>query len=126
MLRNKNTDPQRPVAVEVTADEVIVTLANGDVLRNPLYWHPWLEAATPEQRAHVEFDTFSVDWPDLDEGLDIEGMRQGIPSDPLLRGLAPQDRESFNRIQESARDPEKRKAITAFMESYLHRIKQES
>lgn len=72
--------PDQPVAVGYESGDVVVTLANGEIVRNPLYWHPWLANATPEQRADVEFDALSVWWPALDEGLDIEGMRQNIPS----------------------------------------------
>ncbi len=73
-------DPKkdRPVAVEIRDGKVWVTLADGRVIGNPLSWHPWLAAATPEQQAHVDLRSFSVDWPDLDEGLDIEGMLRGV------------------------------------------------
>lgn len=57
---------------------VWVTLADGRVIGNPLAWHPWLAAATSEQRANVELNPFDVWWTDLDEGLDIEGMLRGI------------------------------------------------
>lgn len=67
-----------PVAVTFDDNMIWVTLADGRVIRNPLSWHPWLASATPEQRANVEFNPFDVWWPDLDEGLDIEGMLQGI------------------------------------------------
>jgi hypothetical protein len=73
-----NYDTDRPVAVAVHSHKVWVTLADGRDISNPLEWHPWLANATPDQQAHVEFDAFSVYWPDLDEGLDIEGMLRGI------------------------------------------------
>ncbi len=69
-----------PVAVDFDDKLVWVTLADGRVIGNPLSWHPWLENATPEQRANMTLRVYSVDWPDLDEGLDIEGMLRGIPS----------------------------------------------
>jgi hypothetical protein len=77
--------PDQPVSVGFEAGDVVVTLANGEIVRNPLYWHPWLASAAPEQRLNVEYDALSVFWPDLDEGLDIEGMRRGIPSEPSMR-----------------------------------------
>src|SRR5690606_3196916 len=86
----------RPVAVGYEGGDVVVTLANGEVLRNPLRYHPWLANATPEQRRNVEFDALSVWWPELDEGLDIEGMRRGIPSDPKLRARSSADEPSSN------------------------------
>ena len=73
-----NRAKDRPVAVEFSDDAVWVTLADGRVIGNPLAWHPWLAQATSEQRANVDLRAFSVDWPDLDEGLDIEGMLRGI------------------------------------------------
>ncbi len=68
----------RPVAVQIVDGLVTVTLADGRVISNPLDWHPWLANATPAQQAYVEYHAFSIDWPDLDEGLDIQGMLQGI------------------------------------------------
>ena len=71
-------ETDRPVAVEIRDENVYVTLADGRIIANPLDWHPWLAEATPDQQGHVELWTFSVYWPDLDEGLDIEGMLRGI------------------------------------------------
>lgn len=69
---------RRPVEVTFTDEDVIVTLSDGTKVSNPLSWHWWLKQATPQQRANVEFYSDSIDWPDLDEGLDIEGMLRGI------------------------------------------------
>ncbi len=66
------------MAVRFDDENVYVVLADGRVIGNPLAWHPWLAGATPEQRAKVDLRAFSVDWPDLDEGLDIQGMMQEI------------------------------------------------
>lgn len=68
----------RPVAVKFSDEMVWVTLADGRTIGNPLAWHPWLAQATPEQRANVDLRAFSVDWPDLDNGLDVEGMLRGM------------------------------------------------
>jgi hypothetical protein len=73
-----NYETDRPVDMSIHDSKVWVTLADGRVIANPLDWHPWLAQATPEQQAHVELNVFSVDWIDLDEGLDIQGMLQGI------------------------------------------------
>lgn len=79
-----NYESDRPVSASIHGDKVWVTLADGRVIANPLDWHPWLAQATPEQQAHVELHAFSVDWPDLDEGLDIQGMLMGIrPAAPV-------------------------------------------
>ena len=77
-----NAESDRPVHVAIREGRVWVALADGRVIANPLDWHPWLVQASPEQQAHVELNAFSVYWPDLDEGLDIQGMMMGIPSHP--------------------------------------------
>lgn len=61
-----NPETDRPVAVEIHTGKVCVTLA------------PRLAQATPQQQAHIELHNLTVDWPDLDEGLDIQGMLMGI------------------------------------------------
>ena len=82
-MRNSILNNRRPVEVAFTDHDVVVTLSDGSKVSNPLSWHWWLEQATPEQRANMEFYSDSVDWPDLDEGLDIEGMLRGIkPKQP--------------------------------------------
>jgi hypothetical protein len=78
-------DRDRPVSVEFQGELVTVTLADGRRISNPLDWHPWLAAATSQQRVNIEYSPFSVYWPDLDEGLDIQGMLFGI------RPAAPQE-----------------------------------
>ncbi len=69
-----NVQIDRPVAVSLHDGSAWVTLVDGRVISTPLALHPWLEAATPEQLANVEFDAVSVWWPDLDDGLDVEWM----------------------------------------------------
>jgi hypothetical protein len=78
MMATAKNRPDRPVKVTVGDNQVSVTLADGRTIANPLDWHPWLKHAAPEQQANVQMLTFSVYWPDLDEGLDIQGMLQGI------------------------------------------------
>jgi hypothetical protein len=78
MMMESVLSNRRPVEVTFTDDDVIVTLSDGTKVSNPLSWHWWLEQATLEQRANVEFYSDSIDWPDLDEGLDVEGMLRGI------------------------------------------------
>jgi len=68
----------RPVAVEIRDDQVIVTLADGRTIGNPLEWHPWLKNATELQREKFTLRHYSVDWDELDEGLDVQGMLMGI------------------------------------------------
>ena len=65
----------RPVAVQIAYDTVIVALADGRALATPLSLHPWLLHATPEQRSRATFDPYSVYWDDLDEGLVVSPFR---------------------------------------------------
>ncbi len=67
------------VAVEYRDNMVYLRLADGRVIGNPLEWHPWLAAATPDQRAKVEMYVLSVYFPDLDDGLDVQEMLKGMP-----------------------------------------------
>jgi hypothetical protein len=78
MLLPKNNDPKRPLAIAMTPTEIIVTLANGSIVVNPLSWHPWLEQATSEQRVRYELGTYDIQWPELGQCLDIEGMIRGV------------------------------------------------
>ena len=64
-------------AIDFENSNIYVTLANGVMIGNPLKWFTWLEAATPEQRTHVEFAILDVYFPDLDDGLDVESMLKG-------------------------------------------------
>lgn len=104
--------PDAPVAVGYESGDVVVTLADGEVLRNPLSWHPWLERATTEQRANVEFDALSVFWPALDEGLDIEGMKRGIPSVRLSEA----ERHLDERLKTIQNDPKRRELLVDFVD----------
>jgi len=71
-------ETDHPVAVRFDANDVIVTLADGRYIGNPLDWFPWLQHASAEHRENFKLGAFSVYWPDLDEGLDIEGMLRGV------------------------------------------------
>ena len=84
----KFEEKDRPVSVAIDTDQnlVSVTLADGRIISNPLDWHSWLASATPEQQANVVYDYFSVDWPDLDEGLDIQGMLEGVRPKAPVKG----------------------------------------
>jgi hypothetical protein len=67
----------RPRAVEFTADELVVTLADGRKIATPLEWYPRLKGATAQQRANFELMPIGIHWPDIDEDLGIVGMLKG-------------------------------------------------
>lgn len=72
-----NHETDRPIAVKIRGGILWVTLADGRIIGNPLEWFTWLASATPEQQANYKLWPFTIDWPDLDEGLDIEPLLLG-------------------------------------------------
>lgn len=70
------------LGLEVTQNELIVSLADGRKLSVPIAWYPRLANATPEQRANWELIGPGVGfhWPDVDEDLSVEGMLLGAPA----------------------------------------------
>jgi Protein of unknown function (DUF2442) len=69
----------RPVSVAFTADELIVTLADGRRIATPLKWYPRLYEASPAARGRFELMPMGIHWPELDEDLGIAGMLRGPP-----------------------------------------------
>jgi hypothetical protein len=67
----------RPRAVDFTATELVVTLADGRKITTPLDWYPRLKNASIEQRARFEIMPMGIHWPDLDEDLSVAGMLRG-------------------------------------------------
>ncbi|SDS86547.1 DUF2442 domain-containing protein [Bradyrhizobium canariense] len=70
----------RPVSVAFTADELVVTLADGRKIATPLGWYPRLRDASVAARAHFELMPMGIHWPELDEDLGIAGMLRGRPA----------------------------------------------
>jgi hypothetical protein len=64
-------------AVEFTAAELVVTLADGRKIATPLDWYARLIRASAEERANFEIMPMGIHWPDLDEDLGIAGMLKG-------------------------------------------------
>jgi hypothetical protein len=67
----------RPRAVEFTAGELVVTLADGRKIATPIDWYPRLKGASAAQRANFEVMPMGIHWLDLDEDLGVAGMLQG-------------------------------------------------
>lgn len=72
-----------PVAVEFHDHMIWVTLKDGRVVGSPIAWFPWLEQASVKQRSHFELHPFSIYWPDLDDGLDIQALVTGHWTTPM-------------------------------------------
>jgi hypothetical protein len=64
-------------AVEFTASELVVTLADGRKIATPLAWYPRLQRASAAERANYEIMPMGVHWPLIDEDLSIAGMLKG-------------------------------------------------
>jgi hypothetical protein len=67
----------RARAVEFTASELVVTLADGRKIATPLDWYPRLKSAGKVERMNYEIMPMGIHWPDLDEDLSIAGMLKG-------------------------------------------------
>jgi hypothetical protein len=67
----------RARAVEFTASELIVTLADGRKIATPLDWYPRLKQASAAQRENYEIMPMGIHWPDVDEDLSVAGMLKG-------------------------------------------------
>ena len=76
-----NNEP-RINSLRVTADSIIVQLADGRTVSVPLAWSWRLSEATPGQRNHFEImgSGQGVHWPDIDEDLSAAGMLGGLPA----------------------------------------------
>jgi hypothetical protein len=67
----------RPQSVEITGDDLVVTMADGRKITTPLDWYPRLKRASAQERANFEIMPMGIHWPDLDEDLGIAGMLTG-------------------------------------------------
>jgi Protein of unknown function (DUF2442) len=73
----------RPVSVAFTADELVVTLADGRRIATPLAWYPRLRDASAAARGRFELMLMGIHWPQLDEDLGVGGMLRGRPVRPI-------------------------------------------
>ena len=67
-----------PRAVRFTDSHVIIDMSDGRVLGLPLYFFPWLQNATNTQRRNYQLNYYTVDWEDMDEGIDMVAMLTGL------------------------------------------------
>ena len=67
----------RPVSVAFTADELVVTLADGRRIATPLERYPRLQEASAAARERFELMPMGIHWPEIDEDLGIAGILQG-------------------------------------------------
>jgi hypothetical protein len=75
----------RPVSARCGDTHVFVTLADGRQISAPLWWYPFLERASAEDRNRIELEFSGIWWPALDEGVSVRA--------PLLGWKAPSARQ---------------------------------
>jgi hypothetical protein len=72
---------QDPVAVKatLTANHLVVELADGRSLTVPLDWYPRLLHGSERERQNWQIlgDGYAIEWPDLDEHIGVEGLLAG-------------------------------------------------
>jgi hypothetical protein len=78
------------VNVNVTEDDLTVTLSDGRRILVPLAWYPRLLYASPVERQNWQLlgDGYAIEWPDLDEHIGIEGLLAGRPSGESPQSLS--------------------------------------
>ncbi len=67
----------KPVAANCDDAYLKVTLADGRVLRAPLWWYPRLVAASAQQRATIETSPLGVHWPEIGEDISVASILRG-------------------------------------------------
>ncbi len=72
-------DDLRATSVAFTANDLVVTLADGRKIVTPLEWYPRLLHASAQDRGDYEILPMGIHWPRLDEDLSIAGMLKGRP-----------------------------------------------
>jgi hypothetical protein len=65
------------VGIDIRDGMVWVVLKDRRVIGMPLDFFPWLEQASPEQRANYRLYPFTIYWPDLEDGIDVEALITG-------------------------------------------------
>ena len=69
-------------SVSITADELVIQLADGRTVAVPLAWYPRLLHGTPEERGQWQLSGrgSGIHWPGLDEDISVAHVLAGIPS----------------------------------------------
>ena len=67
----------RPTEASCDRNFLTVELPDGRVLRAPLWWHPRLAQASPEERRVVELSPMGMHWPQIDEDISVASMLRG-------------------------------------------------
>ena len=76
-MRRRPPSNASPVAARCDESYLNVTLADGRVLRAPLWWYPRLSAASAQERAAIETSPLGVHWPEIDEDISVASILCG-------------------------------------------------
>ena len=73
---NDTLSHPRAIGVEIDADALRVTVADGRTISVPVAWFAWLAAATEAQRHDLAIigGGAGIWWAELDEGLSVPGL----------------------------------------------------
>jgi hypothetical protein len=74
-------------AVDISADKISLTLADGRIITVPMSWAPKLMAASQEDVASYVIDQTGVHWAGLDEHLLLIDVLKGAPEKPILEKI---------------------------------------
>lgn len=90
MITSTLANSPAAVGVEVSEDELTVSLSDGRIVRVPLSWFPRLSNALPRHRASWELlgGGHGIHWPELDEDISVENVLLGQPSGESARSFA--------------------------------------
>jgi len=78
----------RPVSAQCDDSHLVVTLADGRVLRAPLWWYPRLLDAPPARRAKIELSPLGIHWPEIDEDISVASILRGAKAPGAKEPLA--------------------------------------
>ncbi len=77
-----STADERVLDVQISEDNLSVSLRDGRVISVPLAWYPRLLHASPTQRNNwkISGGGYGIHWPEIDEDLSTEGLLRGAPA----------------------------------------------
>lgn len=67
-----------PQAVHFTDAHMMIEMADGRIIGLPLSYFPWLLNASESERRSYQLNYYTVDWPDMDQGIDMVAMLTGL------------------------------------------------
>lgn len=77
-------DSNTPAKVDFDASHLLVSLVDGRIIAAPLDWYPWLRDSTADERNQYQVGSYSIIWPELGDGVDMEVMLLGLPEASYL------------------------------------------